>query len=186
MSERKTCITCQHLAVDCFGSTHASSNHLANVTVCRLQNSLNVLNALRGLVGDRPLDKLSTCIGGNLASDPDLSRGLDSLTVWTGGYADMSISNTCQLRLREKIDLRGQASFVKTVAMPDDILADIRWKWRGRYSCIVTALGHCKENLASLETLSMSDGAKFMSWSAHALPSGNYSGKSTKFQHLLT
>jgi hypothetical protein len=54
---------------------------------------------------------------------------------------------------------------------------------------MLTALGYCVENLASLQTLNMEelgDGTKFMTLILHALPPGIYNGKNTKFEVLLT
>jgi hypothetical protein len=54
---------------------------------------------------------------------------------------------------------------------------------------MLTALGYCAENLASLETLNMEglgDGTKFMTLISHALPPGIYNERSTKFEVLLT
>ena len=66
------------------GSTYSSLDNLANITSSRLQDSLEILAALLGLLGNRARHQVPLAVGGDLARDPDLTGGLDGVAVRAG------------------------------------------------------------------------------------------------------
>lgn len=69
-----------------WGGTYTDADDLVHAAPGRLDDALDVLDALARALGDGALDHLARGVGVDLAGDPDLSGGFDGLAVRRGGW----------------------------------------------------------------------------------------------------